>query len=179
VVLRSFEYLNISERVAVLSDTIGIAAPDVASFFAMFSCTFSAFALLAMSLFGHSAESYSSFVKASESLFLWLLGDFDYQELLLASPLFAATFFVVYNIVTVFVLLNVFIGIIGEAYCEAVGDGEYAGTFADDIGIMCTGIAITAKETFGCSDDINDAPPPPEMSEDEGASLLAESKSAG
>ena len=39
-------------------------------------------------------------------------------ELKQASPVFSILFFVVYNVITVFVLLNVFIGIIGEAYVE-------------------------------------------------------------
>ena len=171
VVLRTFEYLNISERVALLSETIAIAAPDVASFFAMFGFVFIAFVLNAMVLFGHSAESYHTFIRGAESLFLWLLGDFDYSELRQATPAFAAMFFVVYNVVTVFVLLNVFIGIIGEAYIEAKGDGTYAGTLRDDFSIICGGIYKSVCDgIFGESK--RGGAPEPEPSEGEEASLL-------
>jgi len=169
VVLRTFEYLNISERVALLSETIATAAPDVASFFLMFGFVFAAFVMNAMILFGHSAESYHTFVRSSESLFLWLLGDFDYAELKQATPAFAAMFFIVYNIITVFVLLNVFIGIIGEAYIEAKGDGEYAGTIGDDFSIICGGI----WDAICPSDSKSESPLATEASEAESASLMA------
>ena len=52
IVLRLFEFLNISERVALLSRTIMIAVPDVISFMIMFGLIFMAFAMMAHTLFG-------------------------------------------------------------------------------------------------------------------------------
>jgi len=178
VVLRTFEYFNLSERIALLSNTIEIAAPDVASFMMMFLFVFFAFVFNAMILFGHTAESYHTAVRASESLFLWLLGDYDYEEMKLATPAFAASFFVVYNIMTVFVLLNVFIGIIGEAFVEAKGDGTYAGTVQDDFNIICGGVANSIKVLF-LGEPKKNAGGAPTPSEAEGSPLLSESKEVG
>ena len=52
IVLRLFEFLNISERIALLSRTISIAIPDVISFFLMFGIIFLAFVMMAHTLFG-------------------------------------------------------------------------------------------------------------------------------
>ena len=55
IVLRVFEFLNISERIALLSRTISIAIPDVIAFFMMFGVIFVAFVMMAHTLFGYAA----------------------------------------------------------------------------------------------------------------------------
>lgn len=52
IILRLFEFLNISERIALLSRTIMLSVPDVVSFMVMFSIIFTAFAMMAHTLFG-------------------------------------------------------------------------------------------------------------------------------
>lgn len=63
---------------------------------------------------------------------------------------FAPIFFLLYNIVVVFVLLNVFIGIIGEAYGAA--KEPFSGTMKDDIGILCKGLGVSVQSIF-CEPD--------------------------
>eukprot|EP00656_Telonema_subtile_P013370 TRINITY_DN16794_c0_g1_i1.p1 TRINITY_DN16794_c0_g1~~TRINITY_DN16794_c0_g1_i1.p1 ORF type:complete len:807 (-),score=285.11 TRINITY_DN16794_c0_g1_i1:55-2475(-) len=98
VVLRLFEFLNISERIALLSRTISIAIPDVISFFFMFGIIFFAFVMMAHTLFGCADEHYAQLVPCITTLLVMLLGDFDYKALQEASVIFAPVFFVLYNL---------------------------------------------------------------------------------
>eukprot|EP00658_Telonema_sp_P-2_P057724 TRINITY_DN4613_c0_g1_i13.p1 TRINITY_DN4613_c0_g1~~TRINITY_DN4613_c0_g1_i13.p1 ORF type:complete len:868 (-),score=250.20 TRINITY_DN4613_c0_g1_i13:104-2707(-) len=146
VVLRFFEFLNISERIALLSRTISIAIPDVISFFFMFGIVFFAFVMMAHTLFGCADESYSQLVKCVTTLLVMLLGEFDYEALQQASQTFAPIFFILYNVLIVFVLLNVFIGIIGEAYGAA--KQPFSGGLGDDCLILLKGLAVSVVSIF-------------------------------
>lgn len=154
VVLRTFEYLAISERVAHLVRTIGVAAPECVSFTIVFTIIFFSFVLMAHSVFGFIDAGFYSMPQSIITLMIMQLGEFDYNSLVEADASFAPIFFMLYNIIIVFILLNVFIGIIGEAFEAAKHvDNDpnkqllpYAGSIFDDLAIMRTGACIGIKQ---------------------------------
>lgn len=156
VVMRTFEYLAISEPVQHLIRTLGLAAPECVSFTIVFMIIFYAFVLMAHAVFGFVDEEFCSMGDTTITLLIMQLGEFDYPNLVAANSFYAPLFFLLYNMVIVFVLLNVFIGIIGDAYEAARhidNDPERpylpsAGTLADDLGLMWKGIKIGVWEIF-------------------------------
>jgi len=156
VVLRTFEYLSISEPVQHLLRTLGLAAPECVSFSIMFLIIFYSFVIMANIIFGFIDEAFSNMSDSSITLLMMQLGEFDYPALVAANPFYAPIFFILYNIVIVFVLLNVFVGIIADAYEAAKHidndmNKDYlpqAGTLADDASIMYNGILRGIAEIF-------------------------------
>ena len=111
-----FKYLNLSSRFLALSNTLTTAFPEVFVFLIMFGIVFIAYGIMANLLFGTALVQYSSFARTMITLFLVTLGDFDYSELENVTKIFAPIFFFSFIIFVFFVLLNMFIGIINEAY---------------------------------------------------------------
>eukprot|EP00658_Telonema_sp_P-2_P025695 TRINITY_DN2034_c0_g1_i3.p1 TRINITY_DN2034_c0_g1~~TRINITY_DN2034_c0_g1_i3.p1 ORF type:complete len:651 (-),score=196.57 TRINITY_DN2034_c0_g1_i3:72-2024(-) len=111
-----FKYFNLSSRFLALSNTLTTAFPEVFVFLIMFAVVFVAYGIMANLLFGTALAQYSSFGRTLVTLFLVTLGDFDYSELEDVTRVFAPIFFFTFIIFVFFVLLNMFIGIINEAY---------------------------------------------------------------
>lgn len=111
-----FKYFNLSSRFLALSKTLTTAFPEVFVFLIMFAIVFVGYGIMANLLFGTSLVQYSSFERTLITLFLVTLGDFDYSELEDVTRIFAPIFFFTFIIFVFFVLLNMFIGIINEAY---------------------------------------------------------------
>jgi len=156
VVLRTFEYLAISEPVQHLIRTLGLAAPECVSFTIMFLIIFYSFALMAHIVFGFINPEFSALSFSTITLLIMQLGEFDYGALVEANSFYAPIFFIMFNIVIVFVLLNVFVGIIADAYEAAKHidndpEKDYlpsAGTLFDDLAIMYNGIGSGIYKTF-------------------------------
>eukprot|EP00656_Telonema_subtile_P026271 TRINITY_DN2824_c0_g2_i2.p1 TRINITY_DN2824_c0_g2~~TRINITY_DN2824_c0_g2_i2.p1 ORF type:complete len:968 (+),score=269.08 TRINITY_DN2824_c0_g2_i2:88-2991(+) len=111
-----FKYFNLSSRFLALSKTLTTAFPEVFVFLIMFAIVFVGYGIMANLLFGTSLVQYSSFERTLITLFLVTLGDFDYTELEDVTRIFAPIFFFSFIVFVFFVLLNMFIGIINEAY---------------------------------------------------------------
>jgi len=154
VVMRTFEYLSIIQSVEHLCRTIGIALPECISFSMVFGVMFYALVIMAHVVFGYASAHYNSVVESTITLAIMLLGEFDYEDLVNAEGTFAPLFFMFFNVLVVFVLLNVFIGIIADAFEAAKHidndpTKDYlpsAGSFADDVKILCRGTAVGLRE---------------------------------
>lgn len=99
-----------------LTNTLTTALPEVVTFLIMFAIVFIAYGFMANLLFGSALVQYASFERTLITLFLMTLGEFDYAEFDGVSKIFAPIFFFTFILFVFFVLLNMFIGIVGEAY---------------------------------------------------------------
>lgn len=54
--LKLIKFMNLSERVEILSKTFRSAAVDVSCFLVMFGCIFTAFAVMGMAMFGSNVR---------------------------------------------------------------------------------------------------------------------------
>jgi hypothetical protein len=61
--------------------------PDVGAFFFVFVILFIGFGICAHLLFGNDIESFSSVGEAFLTLFRYMLGDWDYEAVVLSAPL--------------------------------------------------------------------------------------------
>ena len=67
-------------------------------------------------IFGTQAESFKNFGFTTGTIFLILLGEFDYDEMKEVNSTFAFIYFVVYVLFMFFIVLNIFIAILNDAY---------------------------------------------------------------
>ena len=66
--------------------------------------------------FGLHVEGYSTIATSLLSLFQLVMGIFDYDELYRANRVLAPLLFVVFTVLVVFVLMNIFLAIINDAF---------------------------------------------------------------
>jgi len=150
------KYFNLSVRFSIMSNTLTNAVPNILTFLLMFLVVFIAFGAMAMLLYGTTLHQFNSFGYTLISLFLFTLGDFDYHSMNDITKHFTPVFMFSFIIVVLFVMLNMFIGIIAEAYAteNAKPKVSLANELADFLESMRDGVVgpITnlvswAKET--------------------------------
>lgn len=117
--LKILKYLNLFPHLSMLSVTLRNAAYPVMNFSIMFLIVFLSCGQAFLLAFGPSLRDFSTFGEAMISLFRALLGDFDYPSLAQADPVVGPVLFTVYIFLVLFVLLNMFIAILTEAYDKA------------------------------------------------------------
>mmetsp|Transcript_9536 Transcript_9536/g.33511 ORF Transcript_9536/g.33511 Transcript_9536/m.33511 type:complete len:678 (-) Transcript_9536:100-2133(-) len=109
-------YLSYAPSMALVVGTLGRSAGEVVGFMVIFAITFYGFAAAHMMSFGALVFDYRNMTQAMLSLITSLLGDFDLDELARAQWLLGPAFFIVFVALAVFVVLNVLIAIISDAY---------------------------------------------------------------
>eukprot|EP00756_Hemistasia_phaeocysticola_P051445 Hpha_TRINITY_DN26619_c0_g1::TRINITY_DN26619_c0_g1_i1::g.86073::m.86073 len=113
---RVFYFLALQPGLNILTQTITFAARDLLGILFIFLVVFMAFSLMAYVVFGNAIEDYRTFPDTLSSSSRMLIGDFDYEELRLTHRMFTPVFFAIFNILAVFILLNMVIAILDEAF---------------------------------------------------------------
>ena len=103
-------------KLAVLRDTIAKCAVDLSHFFIVYTIIYTIFVIMSNSLFGQDLKQYHTAEDTYVSLFLIMLGDFDYYQLHEFYPTGALLFFVTYILMMSFVMFNIVLGIVCAAY---------------------------------------------------------------
>jgi len=68
--------------------------------------------------FGMDVSSFQDFTNSFFTLFLIILGDFNFEQLRLANDLLGPLLFISYIVIVYLILFNMFLAIIGEAYAR-------------------------------------------------------------
>ncbi|VDP76418.1 unnamed protein product [Echinostoma caproni] len=121
-VLKVFKYVNFDRSLGQLTRTLAIAFYDLVGFMIMFCIVYFAFAQFSYLAFGSSTDGFQSFTQACYSLFRIMVGDINFPALRKAQFFLGPTFFVLYIFFAVFVLLNMFLAIINDAYSAVKED---------------------------------------------------------
>eukprot|EP00300_Choanocystis_sp_HF-7_P019050 c20219_g1_i5.p1 GENE.c20219_g1_i5~~c20219_g1_i5.p1 ORF type:complete len:671 (+),score=134.62 c20219_g1_i5:197-2209(+) len=110
------KFLKFDSRLHVLWRTLLNAAGDLFGFMIVFGIIFMAFVMWSHYIFGHFVPDFNSVGASMNALFRIMLGDLDYESLRQQQPFLAPVFIGVYGLTVVFIVLNVFIAIVGEWY---------------------------------------------------------------
>ena len=121
-ILKFLRLLRFNKRVALVTQTIKMSVSPLLSFFLMFFVIFLAYAQFAFIIFGIDSDSYASFPKTLSSMLSLTLGSFDFQEMRSINRFLGPAFFFSYVLVMFFVLMNVFISILSDAFNEVSND---------------------------------------------------------
>jgi len=109
-------YLSYVPTFALLSETIGKAGPDVMAFMMVFGIILWGFSQAHGMVFHAKLYDYRSLDNSVYALVRSLLGDFDFESLRHADKTMGPIFFLIFVMCAVFVVLNMLIAIISDAY---------------------------------------------------------------
>ena len=133
VYLRIFYFLKLNPYLNVLTRTVNIAKTEILGILVIFLLVFWAFATMCYIVYGHMDENYRTLPQSAISLTLMLLGDFDYVALRESHRIFTPIFFGLFQVLAVFLLFNLVIAVLGEAF-EQVHREQYAdGALVDNL----------------------------------------------
>ena len=114
--VKVFDYMNKSKHMNMLSNTLYSSKEDTFYFLIIFSIFLFGFVGMAYLSFGTQLEDFNSIGNALRKCFEITIGDFDYGAMADADAVMAVIFFFPFNILFVFILTNIFLAIINEAY---------------------------------------------------------------
>eukprot|EP01047_Picozoa_sp_COSAG01_P058248 COSAG01_NODE_6839_length_3464_cov_10.156944_1_plen_897_part_01 len=117
--LKLIKYLQAFPHLAMMTITFSNAIAPTISFMLIFLIFFTGYSQSCNLVFGAALDGYSTVSKSSLSLFRALLGDFDVNSLSKVDRFLGVMLFVVFILVGMLFLLNVFIAILSEAYEKA------------------------------------------------------------
>jgi hypothetical protein len=113
---RLLKYMQMSKSLSFLQNTIGAAVVDLYYYIIMLVSLLFGFVFLAYIAFGPHSANFSTISKSLITCFEMLIGEFDYAEMHNANPELAPFFFVLYLVLFVFIILNIFIAILKRSY---------------------------------------------------------------
>eukprot|EP00927_Polykrikos_kofoidii_P034418 TRINITY_DN29212_c0_g3_i1.p1 TRINITY_DN29212_c0_g3~~TRINITY_DN29212_c0_g3_i1.p1 ORF type:complete len:1037 (-),score=128.95 TRINITY_DN29212_c0_g3_i1:210-3320(-) len=121
------------QRLSITLTTFGAAGVDLVHFFVVFLSIYFTFAVVAHLLFGCESNNFASFPRTVFTCFRWMWGDFNWSEIEIVGRLEAGIWFVGFNILVVFVMLNIFVAIIMRSYSKERIKYGYMNTFWSDV----------------------------------------------
>mmetsp|Transcript_33993 Transcript_33993/g.88683 ORF Transcript_33993/g.88683 Transcript_33993/m.88683 type:complete len:634 (-) Transcript_33993:804-2705(-) len=130
IVLRLFKSFAAQPRLSLVTQTLYKASVDVLHFLLVFLTIFFTYAVGGMSLFGHHMEDFATILRAVNSCWRVILGDFDMSQLILEGPGYfeAMLWFWTFTLLVVLIMFNMVLSIIMDSYTEVKsqlgGDSE-------------------------------------------------------
>lgn len=115
--IKMFKYLRVNDRLSLLWKTMRRASPDLLSFIFIFLIVFLGFSFMGLLLFGDALKTFSSFGNSLYSCFYMILGDFP-SEVIKVNQILGPIFFFLFVFLVFFIMLNMFLAIINDAYAE-------------------------------------------------------------
>ncbi|CAF3282231.1 unnamed protein product [Rotaria socialis] len=116
VTLKILRLCRYSRRLAILSDTLSNATPELVSFSFMFAVIFMAFLVLFYLQFASFIWECSSLLLTAQMLFELLLLKFNTSQITGAAPMLGPIYFSLFILFVVFVCMNMFVSIINDNF---------------------------------------------------------------
>ncbi len=127
-ILRMLKFLDFQKRLGAVTRTVQYAATDLFHFGILFTIVIGGYTVLGFVAFGNAIDGFSSFSNSFETCFQLLMGDLDVSSFLFSHPNEIAAFLYYYSylVVVYFILLNILLAILVEAYVEVKKEGEFS-----------------------------------------------------
>lgn len=122
--LKLLRILRFNPTISLLISTIKSSAIELISFGFLFLMAWFAFIQIFYIIFFDKILGFSTMVRSMETCFNIMLGKFQFSPLLKANTIFGPLIFGFYNLIMVFMLLNIFISIIGRTYLIVKNDSN-------------------------------------------------------
>eukprot|EP01062_Namystynia_karyoxenos_P066368 TRINITY_DN60316_c0_g1_i1.p1 TRINITY_DN60316_c0_g1~~TRINITY_DN60316_c0_g1_i1.p1 ORF type:complete len:1559 (+),score=632.37 TRINITY_DN60316_c0_g1_i1:128-4804(+) len=117
-IFKVFYFLQLNPQFNVLTKTIAEASGELVGLLLIFVAMFLGFCLMGYVVYGHVLEEFRDMATVVGSLLRWLVGDFDYVELREARRLFTPIFFTLFQLLMFFLLLNMVIAVLSDAFAS-------------------------------------------------------------
>jgi len=115
-IFKILRYFELQRNLLILRESLQRGLSDLSVFTIMVLIIIAGFSFTGMNIFGQENEEYVTFGTSFITLFLTVLGEFDFDKMLRVNYLFAYFFFLVYQIFVFLVMLNIFLAILNDAY---------------------------------------------------------------
>ena len=135
--IQFLKLLQFNQKMSMLGDTLRIATKDLKVFSVAFLIYFFSFSAFAFLLFGQMMVSYNNFIGASESMFAFALGSFDFEGMTAAQPLLGPIFFFTFIAVIYIGMMSIFLTIIGDAFNQVKEDVTLRKNDYEIVDFMC------------------------------------------
>ena len=119
---RVFSYLRLNPHLNILTKTVSRAAPALSAIFVIFMVVFASFSLLTHTIYGLTIYDFRTFDQTVAALGRMAIGDFNFHALHTERRIMTPLIFVLYNVLTVFILLNLVIAILDQAHSEVMAE---------------------------------------------------------
>ncbi|XP_043837901.1 polycystic kidney disease 2-like 2 protein [Dromiciops gliroides] len=120
--IKIFRFISFNKTMSQLSTTLSRCIKDIIGFAIMFFIIFFAYAQLGYLVFGSQVDDFSTFQNSIFTQFRIVLGDFNFANIEKANRVLGPTYFITFIFFVFFVLLNMFLAIINDAYSEVKAD---------------------------------------------------------
>ncbi|XP_048575351.1 uncharacterized protein LOC5511746 isoform X2 [Nematostella vectensis] len=114
--------LRFNRRMSLLAQTLKLCIPKIGAFVIVYGIAFFAYAQLACLVFGQNAEGFMTIPRSAATLMDTLLGKFTLKEMSDINRLIGPTFFYIYTLSMIFILINMFMSIINDSFAEVNSD---------------------------------------------------------
>eukprot|EP00931_Biecheleriopsis_adriatica_P013070 TRINITY_DN11438_c0_g1_i1.p1 TRINITY_DN11438_c0_g1~~TRINITY_DN11438_c0_g1_i1.p1 ORF type:complete len:876 (-),score=181.08 TRINITY_DN11438_c0_g1_i1:39-2666(-) len=121
VMLRLFKSFDAQPRLAVVTSTLKIAAPDMVHFFIVFLSVYFCMAMNGTLLFGQDVEQFATLDRSLITCFRAMLGEWDWETFQIVGKIYAGTWLWLYVLIVVVLLLNMLLAILMDAYAVVKG----------------------------------------------------------
>ncbi|GIQ85291.1 polycystic kidney disease type 2 protein, partial [Kipferlia bialata] len=113
---KSFKFLAILPKLAILTRTLKEAAKDLTAFCVVFLVVFLGFGMAGHIVYGGTLYEFSSLKHTMLLLFRWICGDFDFMQIYWLHRVFSILYFVGFMSLCYMILLNMLVAILIDAF---------------------------------------------------------------
>ena len=114
--VKVFKYLAVIPQMNLLFGTLAVAGLELVLFSILFSIVILGFAMSFYQAFGLDVHGFRSVSASLMSLFQFVLGIFDYDELWASNRILAPVFFSAFAVIVILILMNIFLAIINDSF---------------------------------------------------------------
>jgi hypothetical protein len=119
-----FRFVSFQDRMSLFSLTLSRAWVDLYHFIIVFFFIFTGYALIGHMLFGSCAQVYSSAMRAIQSQFEMMLGNYDADMLFSLNPYLAQGFIISFEFLVSMVLIGVLLAILVDTYTRLLRESH-------------------------------------------------------
>ena len=125
--IKFLRLLRFNKKICMLTATLKHAYPSLVLFSLMFLIVFLAFVQFFFHLYSINLDDFRTFVHAMETCTQMMLGRFDFSAMKTASAVLGPVFFFLYVVTVGYILVNMFITILNEAFTAVRKDVDKQG----------------------------------------------------
>jgi hypothetical protein len=123
--LRFLKLLRFNKKIIIYMIAFKKSLGELLSFGVIFVILWMSMVQTFYLIFNNYLTEFSTIIKSMSTCFEMILGKFAIQRLIDANGLFGTTLFFTYNILIVFVLINIFLTILIDNYNEVKADSSF------------------------------------------------------
>jgi len=117
--IRFIKLLRFNKKIIVFIQAFSHSLKELLSFGLIFIILWFSFVQTMYLIFNEKSGQFASLVTSMETLFQLILGKFDVLPIIKANAALGSVFYILYNILVVFMLINIFFSILTDNYNEA------------------------------------------------------------